>query len=51
MLRFGMCDAGPEHAKSGSAWESTERATSLRLAEGSFGVHQAVLVGPILPSN
>jgi len=45
LLRFARCAAGPAHAESGSAWGSTERGSSLGLAEGSPRVHQAVLEG------
>jgi len=51
MLRFRRCAAGPAHTESGSIWGSTERASFLRLAEGSLGVYQEVPVGTRLQSK
>jgi len=49
MLRFERCAVGPAHAESGSAWGSTDIGPFLRLAEGSPGVYQEVLMGPRPP--
>jgi len=39
LLCLGRCVAGPAHAGSIGAWGSTERGSSLRLAEGSPGLY------------